>query len=128
MTLKEEKIQDDPIRGTPEIGRRGTYSIACLRLSGSRPLGSRSDRNIPSRRCCVRFSYRMVPEVYQMFWAGWRLGSSSTMPQSRPVVIASKAPAGWLRWEVLDLVGPEPQGSVSNVGAAGGDRARPGPR
>src|SRR5215218_3021197 len=58
----------------------------------------------------------------------WRLGSSSTMPQSRPVVIASKAPAGWLRWEVLDLVGPEPQGSVSNVGAAGGDRARPGPR
>jgi hypothetical protein len=23
MTLQEEKIQDDPIRGTPEIGRRG---------------------------------------------------------------------------------------------------------
>ena len=33
MTLKEEKIQDDPIRGTPEIGRRGTYSIACLPAS-----------------------------------------------------------------------------------------------
>jgi len=74
MTLKDEKIQDDPIRGTPEIGHRGTYSIACLRLSGSRPLGSRSDRNIPSRRCCVRFSYRMVPEVYQVFWAGMAAG------------------------------------------------------
>jgi Helix-turn-helix domain len=36
--------------------------------------GSRSDRNIPSRRCCVRFSYRMVPEVYQVFWAGMAAG------------------------------------------------------
>ena len=31
MTLQEEKIQDDRIRGTPEIGCRGTYSIAGLR-------------------------------------------------------------------------------------------------
>jgi hypothetical protein len=34
MTLKEEKIQDDPIRGTPEIGRRGHLLHrlpACLR-------------------------------------------------------------------------------------------------
>jgi hypothetical protein len=30
MTLQEEKIQDDRIRGTPEIGRGGAYSIACL--------------------------------------------------------------------------------------------------
>src|SRR5215207_5936602 len=37
-------------------------------------LGSRSDRNIPSRRCCVRFSYRMVPEVYRVFWAGMAAG------------------------------------------------------
>jgi hypothetical protein len=35
MTLKEEEIQDDPIRGTPEIGRRGSYSIACLPPCGS---------------------------------------------------------------------------------------------
>jgi hypothetical protein len=46
----------------------------------------------------------MVPEVYQVFWAGMALGSSSTMPRSRPAVIASKAPAGWLRWEESDLV------------------------
>ena len=39
-----------------------------------RPPGSRSDRNIPSWRCCVRFSYRMVPEVYQVFWAGMAAG------------------------------------------------------
>ena len=34
MTLQEEKIQDDPIRGTPEIGRRGHLLHrlpACLR-------------------------------------------------------------------------------------------------
>src|SRR5215212_7205761 len=42
----------------------------------------------------------------------WRLGSSSTMPRSLPVVIASKAPAGWLRWEVFDLV----EAGTSRVG------------
>src|SRR5215207_555233 len=37
--------------------------------------GSRSDRNIPSSEgVVVRFSYRMVPEVYQMFWAGMAAG------------------------------------------------------
>jgi hypothetical protein len=30
LTLQEEKIQDDRIRGTPEIGRRGHLLIACL--------------------------------------------------------------------------------------------------
>src|SRR5512133_1486311 len=40
----------------------------------SRPPGSRSDRNVPSWRCCVRFCYRMVPEVYQVFWAGMAAG------------------------------------------------------
>src|SRR5215217_7384293 len=60
---------------------RGSRSDARSR-TGSHPgsqtaqptLGSRSDRNIPSRRCCVRFSYRMVPEVYQVFWAGMAAG------------------------------------------------------
>jgi IS30 family transposase len=42
--------------------------------TASRSPGSRSDRNIPSWRCCVRFSYRMVPEVYQLFWAGMAAG------------------------------------------------------
>ena len=46
---------------------------ACARPAGWAP-GSRSDRNIPNRRCCVRFSYRMVPEVYQVFWAGMAAG------------------------------------------------------
>ncbi|MCE3277784.1 MAG: putative transposase [Propionibacteriaceae bacterium] len=37
--------------------------------------GSRSDRNIPSSEgVVVRFSYRMVPEVYQVFWAGMAAG------------------------------------------------------
>ena len=52
----------------------------------------------------VRFSYRMVPEVYQVFWAGMAAGGSSTMLRLRPAVIASKAAAGWLRWEGSDLV------------------------
>jgi hypothetical protein len=64
--------------------------------SASGSPGSRSDRNIPNRRCCVRFSCRMVPEVYQVFWAGMAAGSSSTMPRSRPAAIANKAPAGWV--------------------------------
>jgi hypothetical protein len=31
MTLQEKKIHDDRIRGTPEMGGRGTHSIAGLR-------------------------------------------------------------------------------------------------
>src|SRR5215213_11892745 len=86
-----------------EVARRFAAAVLARRSPGSR-----SDRNIPSRRCCVRFSYRMVPEVYQMFWAGMRLGrSSSTMPQSRLAVIASKAAVGWLRRAGSDLVGAE---------------------
>ena len=46
--------------------------------------GSRSDRNIPSSEgVVVRFSDRMVPEVYQTFWAAWRVVSSSTMRRLR---------------------------------------------
>jgi hypothetical protein len=43
-------------------------------VPGRRSPSSRSDRNIPSRRCCMRFSYRIVPEVYQLFWAGMAAG------------------------------------------------------
>src|SRR5215207_4293546 len=42
----------------------------------------------------------------------WRLASSSMMPRLRPAVIASKAPAGWLRWEESDLV----EAGTSRVG------------
>src|SRR5215207_2701924 len=52
-----------------EVARRFAAAVLARRSPGSR-----SDRNIPSRRCCVRFSYRMVPEVYQMFWAGMAAG------------------------------------------------------
>jgi transposase, IS30 family len=46
-----------------------------LQCSGSGTPGSRSDRNIPSSEgVVVRFSYRMVPEVYQVFWAGMAAG------------------------------------------------------
>ena len=41
---------------------------------GQRSPGSCSDRNIPSSEGVVRFSYRMVPEVYQVFWAGMAAG------------------------------------------------------
>ena len=51
------------------------------------------------------FSYRMVPEVYQVFWAGMAAGGSSTMPRLQPAAIANKAPAGWLRRAASDLVG-----------------------
>jgi hypothetical protein len=45
----------------------------------------------------MRFSYRMVPEVYQLFWAAMARGSSSPMPLSgwhvsqavHPVVVAA---------------------------------------
>jgi hypothetical protein len=55
----------------------------------------------------VRFSYRMVPEVYQVFWRAWLLGSSLTMLRSRPAVIANRAAVGWLRRAGSDLVGAE---------------------
>jgi hypothetical protein len=53
------------------------------------------------------FSYRMVPEVYQVFWAGMAAGGSSTMPRLQPAAIANKAAAGWLRRAASDLVGAE---------------------
>jgi hypothetical protein len=52
----------------------------------------------------VRFSYRMVPEVYQVIWAGMSAGEFINDAAIGPAVIASKAPAGWLRWEESDLV------------------------
>jgi hypothetical protein len=42
----------------------------------------------------------------------WRLGSSSMMLRLRPAVIASKAPAGWLRWAGSDLVEAGSQGCL----------------
>ena len=60
--------------------------------------GSRSDRNIASSEgVVVRFSYRMVPEVYQVFWAGMAAGEFINDAAIAAAVIASKAPAGWLR-------------------------------
>ena len=54
----------------------------------------------------MRFCYRMVPEVYQVFWAGMAAGEF-TMPRSQPAAIANKAPVGWLRRAGSDLVGVE---------------------
>jgi hypothetical protein len=48
----------------------------------------------------VRFSYRMVPEVYQVFWAGMAAGEFiNDAAIAASSAIASKAPADWLRWE-----------------------------
>ena len=77
----------------------------------------------------VRFSYRMVPEVYQVFWAGMAAGE---FINDAAIAAGSYRKQG-SRW--LAAVGgvktssrPESQGSVFDVGAAGRDRARPGPR
>jgi hypothetical protein len=45
----------------------------------------------------MRFSYRMVPEVYQLFGRRWHAVSSSPMPLWRLAPIASRAPGGWWR-------------------------------
>jgi hypothetical protein len=55
----------------------------------------------------VRFSYRMVPEVYQVLWAGMAAGELSTMLRSQPAAIANMAAVGWLRRAGCDLVGAE---------------------
>jgi transposase, IS30 family len=58
----------------PGIATWGPLGEHCSALEGGTP-GSRSDRNIPSSEgVVVRFSYRMVPEVYQVFWAGMAAG------------------------------------------------------
>ena len=76
----------------------------------------------------MRFSYRMVPEVYQVFWAGMAAGEFINDAAIAAAVIASGAAVGWLRRAGSDLVGVEACGVVSDVAAAGRDRARPGPR
>ena len=62
-------------RGDDRRARRRDERPARLRRRVLHDAGrlrrSRSDRNIPSSEGVVmRFSYRMVPEVYQVFWAG----------------------------------------------------------
>jgi hypothetical protein len=61
-----------------------------------RSSGSCSDRNTPSPEVLLmRFSYRMVPEVYQLFWAALARGEFITDAAVAP--IASRAPGGWSR-------------------------------
>src|SRR4029453_6025830 len=53
-----------------------TWFPACR---AQRPPGSCSDRNTPSPEVLfMRFSYRMVPEVYQLFWAAMARGEFIT--------------------------------------------------
>jgi hypothetical protein len=40
----------------------------------------------------MRFSYRMVPKVYHVFWAGMAAGSSSTMPRSQRQLTQTRHP------------------------------------
>ena len=77
----------------------------------------------------MRFSYRMVPEVYQVFWAGMAAGefindaaiaAGSYRKQGSPLAgCGGRGPTS---------SGPRPEGPVSDVGAAGRDRAWSGPR
>jgi hypothetical protein len=52
----------------------------------------------------MRFCYRMVPEVYQVFWAGMAAGE---FINDAAVAAGSycKAAVGWLRRAGSDLVG-----------------------
>ena len=52
----------------------------------------------------VRFSYRMVPEVYQVFWAGMAAGE---FINDAAIAAGSYRKQGtrWLRREGSDLVG-----------------------
>jgi hypothetical protein len=76
----------------------------------------------------VRFSYRMVPEVYQVFWAGMAAGE---FINDAAVAAGSYRKQG-TRWLAggrrRTSSGPRPEGSVFDVGAARRDCAWPGPR
>jgi hypothetical protein len=77
----------------------------------------------------VRFSYRMVPEVYQVFWAGMAAGEFI----NDAAIAASSYSKQGSRWlaaagGVRPRRGRGLRGSVSDVGAAGRDRAWSGPR
>ena len=52
----------------------------------------------------MRFCYRMVPEVYQVFWAGMAAGEFINDAAIAAAVIANKAAVGWLRRAGSDLV------------------------
>jgi hypothetical protein len=45
----------------------------------------------------MRFSYRMVPEVYQLFWAAMARGEFITDAAVAAGTFANRAPGGWLR-------------------------------
>jgi hypothetical protein len=55
----------------------------------------------------VRFCYRMVPEVYQVFWAGMAAGEFINDAAIAAAVIVNRAAVGWLRRAGFDLVGAE---------------------
>ncbi len=74
--------------------------------------GSPSDRNIPSRRCGVRFSYRMVPEVYQVFWAGMAAGEFINDAAIAAGSYRKQSAVGWLRGRVSASSGPRLEGSL----------------
>jgi len=55
----------------------------------------------------VRFCYRMVPEVYQVFWAGMAAGEFINDAAIAAGSYRNKAAVGWLRRAGSDLVGAE---------------------
>ncbi|HJQ88142.1 MAG TPA: hypothetical protein VJ820_11875, partial [Propionibacteriaceae bacterium] len=75
----------------------------------------------------MRFFYRMVPEVYQVFWAGMAAGEFIN-----DAIAAGSCRKQGSRWlaaagGVRPRRGRGLQGSVFDVGAAGRDRAWSGP-
>jgi hypothetical protein len=60
--------------------------------------GSCGDRNTPSPEVLsMRFSYRMVPEVYQLFWAAMARGEFITDAAADAGMYRKRCTLGWLR-------------------------------
>jgi hypothetical protein len=63
-----------------------------------RPRGSCGDRNTPSpEMLLMRFSYRTVPEVYQLFWAAMARSELITDAAVEAGTYRKQAPGGWSR-------------------------------
>jgi hypothetical protein len=78
------------------------------RVNGSP--ASRSDRNIPSSEgVVVRFSYRMVPEVYQVFWAGMAAGEFISDAAIAAGSYRNSSPSG----NTMTTSGADPNGSAA---------------
>src|SRR5215208_5661876 len=109
---RHPEVCEDRHRGVQAGGGGPSRALDCRSpYAGPRVLAVIATSLVPRVLWCG-FLIGWFLRSIRCFGRAWRLGSSSTMPRSRPVVIASKGPVGWLRREVLDLV----EAGTSRVG------------